>query len=142
MADLFPETLNPTSSNDLASQERHIWEGPTLCKWGNPRVVVKLLPMWDADHGWRCGWLIHIDRSLDEWNPIAPNAWRRHSGYPWHRPDGMPQSDKAHLAMALAAFEARLVMQQMLAYTDPELHTEILVISLAMDAQRRTWQLN
>lgn len=140
MSDLFPETLNLTRSAKASHQQGLVWEGPSLCKWGQPRATVKLLPLWSTHHGWRCGWLVHIDRSLDEWNPIAPNAWKQHSGYPWHRPESMPQSDKQSFALAAAAFEVRLVIAQMLTYTEPELHAEVAAISWAIDAQRRVWQ--
>lgn len=135
---LFPETLSPV----VAPDEACTWSGPSTDKWGHAAVTVKLLPMWFADEGWICGWLIHIATALDEWHPVNPNAWKQHSSYPWHRPDTMPQSGSKVVAMAMAARECRIVIAQMLVYIPPELHAEVSEISDAIEVQARTWLLS
>lgn len=138
MNDLFPETIGAAKVDGEATT----WEGATTNDHGYPLLGVTLLPCWFADGaapGWHCGWLIRLVNALDEWTPLAPNEWRRHAQYPWHRPDHMPTSTSKTIAMASAIREAKIVIAQMLPYVPLELHPEAQAISEQMEAQALAW---
>lgn len=131
-ADLFPETQG-------AEPAPPAWHGKLLNKWGDPRLTVRLIPVWDDGIGWACGWFAHADSCADEWTPHAPDAWRVHSHYPWHRPALMPGGRELAVALGSAAREVRIVLAQFRDYADADLHADLAAVSDAIEVQARAW---
>lgn len=138
--DLFPETL-PELATHTAPVETTQWQGTSVCKWGHPRVVARLIPMWDSSTGWTVGWLAHVEQCLDEWHPSNPDAWRAHAHYPWYRLDEMPKSPLLSIACGSASRALRMVLEQFLAsgYVPTELHEETRAVSERIEAQAQAW---
>jgi hypothetical protein len=130
--DLFPETRG-------TAPEAPSWSGQMLDKWGSPRITVRLLPLWEEGTGWICGWFVLIDRALDEWHPEAPDAWRSHAHYPWHRTDEMPRAKTLEVALGQAARGARMVMEQMLGYVEQDVVPDARQVSAAIEERARQW---
>lgn len=138
--DLFPETLSEKSELALPIEAIQ-WRGPSMCKWGHPRVEARLIPVWKSSTGWTVGWLAHAENCLDEWHPSNPNAWRSHACYPWYRLDEIPTSAVHSVACGSAARGLRIVLEQFLmsGYMAPELHDETRRISEQIEAQAQAW---
>lgn len=120
MDDLFPETLDAGVVN--ATPQAMRLHSERLDKWGHPVATLELITHWSAEHGWAVGWLVRLDNALDEWHPRAPDAWRRHSRYPWHRPDCMATSDSLAVAAGTALRAAKIVLAQMKTWVAPDFH--------------------
>lgn len=133
--DLFPELAEhaPCISTE--------WAGQLQCQYGHPRVVVRLIARWDAAAClWHCGWLVNLDKALDEWHPHAPDAWRRHGSWPWYRTDDMPTGKTLATARANAARAAKIVLEQMQPYAaDPAVADEARALSQQIEDQARAW---
>lgn len=112
--DLFPETKTKV-------EEFMVFEGKALDKWDLPRVRVVLLMSWNPVDAWVCGWAIVMDRSGDEWSPLAPDQYKRYTTpYPWYRPHEMARGNTRSLVAAQALRAARIVVEQMLHYMNDE----------------------
>lgn len=127
--DLFPETLG------VAPAPIEYESTDMRCKWGSPRVMVRLLPSWNEAAGlWSMGWLCVIDKAVDEHLPMKSTP----AGYPWYRPEEFPQAKGLDVAKAVAARAVKIVMEQMLGYVDQEIWPAVRVAQaqLELDAQR------
>lgn len=109
-----------------------------LDKWGHARVVVRLLPSWDANKGiWTVGWFCFVGTAVDEWVPgmgVAPN-------WPWYRTDVQPSSTAYATACGSAARAVKIVIEQMLSYVDPECAQAARRIEERLEEQARRWFL-
>lgn len=130
MMDLFPETLGVALapidyvSADLRNQ------------WDQPRMMVRLLPSWDADAGlWSVGWLCVIDKVVDEHLPFKPTP----PGYPWYRPADFPQARSLEVAQAIAARAVKFVMEQALGYIEDDLHPTVREAQMQLERDAQRW---
>lgn len=127
--DLFPETLGkaPTPIEYVSPD--------MLCKWGHPRVTVRLIPSWDEKSGlWYVGWLCMLDKAVDEHLPTKVTP----SGYPWYRPGEFPYSKDLDVAKGIAGRAVKIVMEQMLGYVAPDIVPAARLVqdTIEKDAQR------
>lgn len=133
--ELFPETS--TSGNTTLLHVE--WVGVAQDKYGHPRATVKLLPKWSAEIGWQVGWLVRVDKSLDEWHPNSPNRHLQHGSWPWYRLEELPNSRSYAIAAAMAGRAAKIVLAQMFTFVDPDIHVEVLAIQEQMERQAMAW---
>lgn len=134
MTDLFPETAK--SASEPATVE---WHGKLLDKYDYPRATVRLITTWHQHKGWVVGWFCMMDTAVDEWHPANPDAHRRHSNYPWYRLDEMPASASYGLACGSAARAVKIVMEQMKAYCQPDLVTDVTQLQQQIEEQAMAW---
>lgn len=137
MNDLFPETVAEQAVNGPAAEFK--LHSLRVDGYGHPVATLELIPRWSPKTGWTVGWLVRLERCLDEWHPNAPNEWRRHASYPWYRPDEMPCSGTLAVAAGTALRAAKLVLAQMKGWAPPELHEDADQLSQA--AERLAMQL-
>ena len=129
--DLFPETLG-----QIICEE---WLSDAKDKWGHPLVTVRLLPKRGDDGIWCVGWLAHADKALDEGHPNNPDAYKHLSTYPWYRLEELPSSANRSVALAIAGRAVKIVLEQMMPYINPSLHSEVRRIQETVEAQSRAW---
>lgn len=133
-SDLFPETLG---ANVEAPEYKSTG---CLDHWGGARITVRLIPRWFADEGiWKVGWFCNVDRAVDEWMPgkATPNGW------PWYRPSEIASAGTFALACGTAARAVKIVLKQMLEYTDsPEVKEWASRIETQLEVQARDWFLS
>lgn len=131
--DLFPETTNAVTTFMT-------FEGKALDKFSMPRVSVSLLMSWNPQNYWVCGWLIVMDRSGDEWTPVAPNEYQKHAYYPWYRTPDMPSGRNQKIVAAAALRMAKIVVEQMIHYMHDEVgRLDARTVSERMETQARQW---
>lgn len=132
-ADLFPETLGELGPIVA-------YESKDFCdQYGNPRIVVRLVPKWDDKAGlWTVGWFCNVENAVDEWFPGAGTP----ANYPWYRTQDQPAAKQLAVACATAARAVKFVLLQMLAYTDSaEVGTNTRRIEAQLEDQARRWFL-
>jgi hypothetical protein len=132
--DLFPETT--TAVADVQPVE---WHGSMLDKWDSPRATVRLIPVWHQHQGWVVGWFVQMDTAVDEWHPANPTAYRQHANYPWYRLPEMPTSASYGVACGEAARAAKIVMEQMKSYCQPELVPDAAQLQARIEQQAMAW---
>lgn len=128
--DLFPETLGEAPAPiEYESTDMR-------CKWGYPRVTVRLAPSWDEKTGlWFVGWLCMVDKAVDEHLPKKFTP----PGYPWYRPEDFPQAKNLDVAKAVAARAVKIVMEQMVGYVEQDIWPAVRVIQARIEGDARRW---
>ena len=128
--DLFPETLGaaPAPIEYESADMRN--------KWDQPRMLVRLVPSWDAGGGlWSVGWFCMIDKAADEHLPIKSTP----PGYPWYRPGQFPQAKGQDVAKAIAARAVKIVMEQMLGYVDRDIWPAVRAAQAQLESDAQRW---
>lgn len=128
--DLFPETLGaaPAPIEYESADMRN--------KWGQPRMVVRLIPRWDEVAGlWSVGWLCTIDKAVDEYLPIKSTP----AAYPWYRPGQFPQAKGLDVAKAIAARAVKIVMEQMLGYVEQDIWPTVRAVQAQLERDAQRW---
>ncbi|WKB50556.1 hypothetical protein [Eleftheria terrae] len=134
--ELFPET------QERQEPVRFKWCGGVKDTWGHPRVEVHLMGLWFCTEGWRVGWMVRLDKALDEWYPGDPHRHAKYRDYPWYRLETMPTSTQLVLASAAAARAAKIVLAQMTAYSvDQAGVDDANRLSMEIEDQARRWLL-